>query len=98
MTGQVSRNSLAKARSTSDIREFAQRLGLASIRAMYKWASGHARAGLGVGIEWRRESTVRASLLAQQPELEKLYRMMEETSEEEKDRILGIRRTSVRRR
>ena len=76
--------SLAKARSTSDIREFAQRLGLASIRAMYKWASGHARAGLGVGIEWRRESTVQASLLAQQPELEKLYRMMEETSEEEK--------------
>ncbi len=79
--------SLAKARSTSDIREFAKRLGLASIRAMYKWASGHARAGLGVGIEWRRESTVLASLLAQQPELENLYRMIEETSDESETKI-----------
>lgn len=79
--------SLAKAGSTSDIREFAKRLGLASIRAMYKWASGHARAGLGVGIEWRRESTVRDSLLAQQPELEKLYQMIEETSDESETKI-----------
>ena len=79
--------SLAKVRSTSDIREFAKRLGLASIRAMYKWASGHARAGLGVGIEWRRESTVRASLLAQQPELENLYQMIEETSDESETEI-----------
>ena len=79
--------SLAKARSIPDIREFAKKLGLASIRAMYKWASGHARAGLGVGIEWRRESTVRASLLAQQPELENLYQMIDETSDESETKI-----------
>ena len=78
---------LAEARNVSDIREFAKRLGLASIRAMYKWASGHAKAGLGVGIEWRREGTVRASLLAQQPELENLYRMIEETSDESETEI-----------
>ena len=76
--------SLAKVSHISDIRVFTKKLGLASIRAMHKWASGHAQAGLGVDIEWRRESTVRASLLAQQPELEKLCRMIEETSDEEK--------------
>ena len=79
--------SLAKASSIPDIRVFAQRLGLASIRAMYKWASGHARAGLGVDIEWRRENVIRANLLAQQPELAKLCLMIEETSDEEKTRF-----------
>ena len=79
--------SLAKARSIPDIREFAKKLGLAPIRAMYKWASGHAQAGLGVDIEWRRESTIRASLLAQQPELENLYRMIDKTSDESKTKL-----------
>ena len=79
--------SLAKARSIPDIREFAKKLGLAPIRAMHKWASGHARAGLGVEIEWRRENVIRANLLAQQPELEKLCRLIEETSDEEKTRF-----------
>ena len=79
--------SLAKARSISDIREFANKLGAASIRAMYNWASGNARAGLGVGIEWRRENTVRSSLLVQRPELENLYQMIEETSDESETRV-----------
>ena len=76
--------SLAKVSRISDIRVFTENLGLASIRAMHKWASGHARAGLGVEIEWRRENVIRANLLAQQPELEKLCRLIEETSDEEK--------------
>ncbi len=76
--------SLVKVSRISDIRVFTENLGLASIRAMHKWASGHAKAGLGVDIEWRRENVVRANLLAQQPELAKLCLMIEETSDEEK--------------
>ena len=79
--------SLAKVSRISEIRVFAKKLGLASIRAMYKWASGHAQAGLGVDIEWRRENVIRANLLAQQPELEQLCRMIEETSDEEKTKF-----------
>ena len=79
--------SLAKVGSVSDIRAFSKKLGLASIRAMHKWAFGHAQAGLGVDIEWRRENVIRANLLAQQPELAKLCLMIEETSDEEKTRF-----------
>jgi hypothetical protein len=73
---------MARAEDSSQILEHAKQLGPAPVRAMYKWALGHVESGLGVDIEWRRERLVRAKLLAQRPELQRLYMTIESTSEE----------------
>lgn len=76
---------LAKARDTDQIRSFARTLGVAPIRLMYKWATDHVDAGLGVDIDWRREYNVRSNLLVQVPELEVLQHAISQTSEEKRE-------------
>ena len=73
---------MAKATQPGHILEHARQLGPAPVRALYRWAAGHAQSGLGVDIEWRRERVIRSHLLAQRPELERLYLTIEATSEE----------------
>ncbi len=73
---------MAKAQNSSEILEFARVLGPAPVRMMYQWAFDHARHGLGVDIEWRRETHIQAKLFAQKQELENLYSTIESTSEE----------------
>jgi len=41
------------------ITEVARRVGPATVTAMYRWADVHAQNQLGVGIEWRRDLTVK---------------------------------------
>ena len=79
---------MAKAKTSADVRGYAGRLGTASVRAMYNWAHSHAEAGLGVGIEWRREHKVRASFSAPRPELDELQQIINLTSEETTEKIV----------
>lgn len=78
---------MARTEATEDLREYARRLGLAPIRAMYSWASDHVEAALGADIEWRRELRVRASLFLQRPEIQRLQRTIAQTSEETEETI-----------
>lgn len=78
---------MAKAQSHREIREFANNIGSASVKAMYDWAASHSAHGLGADIEWRREQNVRASLLAQWPELEALHNIIDETGEETTEEV-----------
>ncbi len=73
---------MARVEEPSSILGFARRLGVAPIRAMYRWVSDHLSAGMGAGIEWRREQQIRASLLIQTPELRRLQSAIAATSEE----------------
>ncbi len=72
---------MVKAESPDQIVAFKNELGLAPIRTMYKWAADHVSSGLGAEIQWRREQTVRSSLLVQHPQLENLTRAIARTSE-----------------
>ena len=78
---------MARATDSSQILEHAKQLGPASVRAMYNWAVGHTQSGLGVDIQWRRERVVRAELLAQRPELERLSATIETTSDEKEEQF-----------
>lgn len=79
---------LAHATRPEQIREFAQRLGPAPVRTMYQWAEGLIESGLGADIEWRRNLSVRAQLLIQEPELRELHHIISETSEETIEQIV----------
>jgi len=72
---------LAKAESPRVIASYAERLGPASIRAIYKWASVLVAGDLGAEVEWRRVDEVRSRVLIQVPELEHLRSAIEATSD-----------------
>jgi len=74
---------MSKLAEPSEILAFAQNIGVAPIRALYKWADDHVKAGLGADIQWRRGEQVRASLLVQRPELERLKQTIDVTSDTE---------------
>lgn len=73
---------MTKAQNSSDIREFAKDLGVAPIRAMYRWVSDHVESRLGADLDWRREHNSRVQLFAQVPELEIVQSAINQTSEE----------------
>jgi hypothetical protein len=72
---------MVRLESSEQVVAFKNELGLAPIRTMYRWASDHVASGLGAEIEWRREQTVRTSLLVQPPQLESLTKAIARTSE-----------------
>ena len=76
---------MVKASTSTQIANFAQKVGVAPIRKMYTWAWNQVQAGLGSEIQWRRKQEVRASLFIQPPELEALERAIAATSEEVED-------------
>jgi hypothetical protein len=73
---------MAQVKDSSEVLNFAKRLGVASIRTLYSWAFDHDNLGLGVNIEWRRAKTIRNRLLTQRPEFERLHKTIEQTSEQ----------------
>lgn len=78
---------MARLGEPSEILTFARSLGPATVRALYKWADDHVKAGLGADIRWRRGEQVRASLLIQRPELERLKQTIDITSDTEEVEI-----------
>jgi hypothetical protein len=74
---------VAKAQKPDDIRGFAQRLGPAPIRVLYRWADAHVKSSLSVDVEWRRGPEVRRKVLIQTPEFHQLQEAIAKTSDEE---------------
>ena len=73
---------LMQAEEVSDIRDFADQLGRATIKAAHDWAYEHYLAGFGVDIQWRRNTEIRSSLSLQKPRLERLYQTIDFTSDQ----------------
>ena len=73
---------MAKAKDSAEVLEFAKKFGAASIRALYTWAHDHDELGLGAQIEWRRNQVIRNQLLTQQPEFKRLHETIGRTSDE----------------
>lgn len=74
---------MAKAENPEDILVFAQKLGPAPVRTLYRWADDHVKAGLGAEIQWRRREEIKLSLLIQRPELQHLAETINKTSDEQ---------------
>ncbi len=75
---------LAKSRSTTELKAFSQRIGLAPIKALYTWADDLVNAGFGVEVKWKGISNEYPSLFIQKPELTSLKNVMRSTSDEHK--------------
>lgn len=78
---------MAKAGSSEELSNYAKTLGIAPIRKLYKWATDHIEAGLNADIRWKRNEEVRASLLVQQPELQRLREVIAQTSDESSEKV-----------
>lgn len=74
---------MAKAQSPEAVLEFAKRLGVAPINAIYKWADVQTKHRLGADVDWRRGDSVKAKLFVQPQELDRLQDTIDRTSDEE---------------
>lgn len=74
---------MVQARDSATLKAHAQRIGVAPVRALSKWAKDHLSGNAGADIEWRRETQVRAKLFVQPRELEELFIALSASSEEE---------------
>jgi hypothetical protein len=76
---------MAVASTSENVLEFSRRLGPSPVRAMHKWATGHAQSGFAADIQWRQEKETRARIFVQKPEFVKLQSVIGATSEESED-------------
>jgi len=72
---------MAQSQTSDQIAEFARKLGPTPIRKMYRWLDDHVRAGSGTDIRWMNHESDRTTLFMQTDELERLQRVIKETSE-----------------
>ena len=80
---------IVETESPDEILNYAHELGVAPIRAMYKWVENHAESGLGADINWRREHENRAQLFAEVPRFESIRTAISQTSDEEVEEFSG---------
>lgn len=74
---------MARAGSSEQIAKHAKRLGVASIRKLYRWTNDLLLAGAGADIQWKKGKEVRHQLFIQTPQLEELRDAISQTSEED---------------
>ena len=72
---------LALAQETSDIAALARKIGVASVRTAYIWAQAHAKHQMSAEIDWKRGKIVRNHTFLETTQLEKVTRLIEQTSE-----------------
>jgi hypothetical protein len=71
------------AESSDQVHQFAQELGVASIRALYAWVDDHVNANLGVDIHWITKDNPVAEITAGIEHMRNLKQAIEETSDTE---------------
>lgn len=78
---------MAKLHTSDEIRSIVSEVGIASVRAMYRWAEHHWNSDVGADIEWRRGHSVLSSVLVQVPEFEEIKEAILKTSEKREETI-----------
>jgi len=79
---------VSKAERSSDILQFARKLGPAPIRALYRWAESHVRSSFSADIQWKRGTETRQAALIQDPEFQRLQRVLVETSDDTREELI----------
>lgn len=78
-----------KAREPYQVKEIAQRFGVAAIRVTHQWASENSKAGFGADILWQRKEDVKARVRIQPPEIARLRAAINETTNDTDAEIVG---------
>lgn len=78
---------MVSCQSPQDVIKFFAMLGAAPVRSLYKWANDHAKYGLGVEVEWRREQVVRDRVFVQKEQIDALRKALDVTSDEKSEEI-----------
>jgi len=76
---------VAKANKPEQIALFVKRLGIASIRKLYRWTSDQLQAGTGADIEWKKGKEAKFKLYIQVSQLENLRTVIDQTSDEKEE-------------
>ena len=76
---------MANAEKPEQIALFAKRLGIATIRKLYRWTNDHLQAGTGADIKWSKGNTSKYKLFIQVPQLENLRAVIDQTSDEKEE-------------
>lgn len=79
---------MARATSPEAVRDYARRLGPASVRRLYEWARVHEEHALGADIAWMGLRPLSTELLLQPPEFSRLRGLIEVVSEEQNEPIV----------
>jgi hypothetical protein len=78
---------MAGATKSEEVAEQAKRVGVASVRKMYRWVGNHVHAAAGADIEWKKGRQSKFRLFAQVPQLQALQAAIEATSEETEETV-----------
>lgn len=73
---------MAQTRNSMDLKAFSKKLGVAPVRAMYRWAHELASSGFGIDVQWKGAKKADSRLYIQMPELITLSAAILATSEE----------------
>lgn len=73
---------MSKSHTANDLKKYSRKLGVAPIKAMYRWADELVESDLGADIEWSGKTAERKRLLIQKPELTALRAVIGATSDE----------------
>lgn len=74
---------MLKAESSEQIHHFAEKVGPASVRALYEVASSHAMSGTGAELRWLHDSSEVSSANVEADHMVNLSRAIDETSDHE---------------
>ena len=72
---------MSRVQNVESVKDLARRLGLAPIRAIYKWLSALSASNVGVGIEWKKDEETKNVLILQPAEIDALRSIIDQTSD-----------------
>jgi len=78
---------LLKIKDAEGVREAASQYGVATIRKLHDWTKTHSQYGMAADIKWVRDSETRNEVLAQPVEMDRIYRIIEEKTDKETERV-----------
>lgn len=81
---------VSKAEQPSDILRFSRQLGPAPIRTLYRWAESHVQSFFSAEIQWKRGPDIRQSALIQEPEFQRLQRVLVLTSDDTREEMVVV--------
>lgn len=78
---------LVKVGKPNEIRDYARRVGIAPIRALYRWANDHLKSNLSAEIELSRGNRKQSRFLVQSAQFQAITEAIAQTSDEERKSI-----------
>jgi hypothetical protein len=76
---------MARCSTTDEVKDFARKIGLAPVRAIYEWANALCASEAGADLKWEKDECTKGSLLLQPAQIRALRDLIALTSDLEVD-------------